>query len=124
MVLVNTSVIGRDRSYWDALERFESNDVDFRGTDFKFISFNSGRQMCPGIGFGLANMDLMLASLLYHFDWELPGRSELGELDMAEALGMAKPPARRTPWRRRRVCVPDEMTRGVVGFGGGFEKCD
>ncbi|KAK1683953.1 hypothetical protein QYE76_044801 [Lolium multiflorum] len=91
MVLVNAWAIGRDTATWgpDAEEfrpeRFEeAAAVDFRGADFEFVPFGAGRRMCPGISFGLAVMELALASLLFHFDWELPGGA--GELDMAEAL--------------------------------------
>ena len=37
------------------------------------------------MGFALANMELALASLLFHFDWEVPGGAEL---DMTEAFGL------------------------------------
>jgi hypothetical protein len=38
------------------------------------------------MAFGLANVELALASLLFHFDWERrPGSAEL---DMAEAFGL------------------------------------
>ncbi|CAN6310277.1 unnamed protein product [Urochloa humidicola] len=76
-VLVNAWAIGRDERYWgeDAEEfvpeRFEGSDVvDFRGADFEFIPFGAGRRMCPGMALGLVNMELALAGLLYHFDWE------------------------------------------------------
>ncbi|CAL4934636.1 unnamed protein product [Urochloa decumbens] len=76
-VLVNAWAIARDERYWgeDAEdfvpERFEEgSEVDFRGADFEFIPFGAGRRMCPGMALGLVNMELALAGLLYHFDWE------------------------------------------------------
>ncbi|RLM55461.1 premnaspirodiene oxygenase-like [Panicum miliaceum] len=115
MVLVNAWAIGRDAAIWgpDAEEfrpeRFEGGgagaEVDFRGTDFEFVPFGAGRRICPGIALGLAVMELGLASLLFHFDWELPGGAAPEELDMAEGLGIT---ARRKSdlWLQATVRVP------------------
>ncbi|KAL6840805.1 hypothetical protein ACP4OV_029331 [Aristida adscensionis] len=92
-VFVNVSAIGRDKKYWDAAEefrpeRFHNSKIDFKGTDFVYIPFGTGRRICPGIHFAQGNMELALASFLYHFDWELPGGVNPKELDMAEAFGI------------------------------------
>ncbi|VAH22795.1 unnamed protein product [Triticum turgidum subsp. durum] len=43
--------------------------------------------MCPGMAFGLANIELPLASLLFHFDWQWVGPCS-AKLDMTEAFGL------------------------------------
>ncbi|KAF7111878.1 hypothetical protein CFC21_111833 [Triticum aestivum] len=96
-VIVNTWALGRDERSWgpDAAEfrpeRFESGagvDVDFRGTDFELLPFGAGRRMCPGMAFGLASVELPLASMLLHFDWEAPNISNPAEFDMTEQIGV------------------------------------
>ncbi|KAF3953467.1 hypothetical protein CMV_021094 [Castanea mollissima] len=93
-VIINAWAIGRDPTYWiDAdcfhPERFQGSSVDFKGTNFEFIPFGSGRRICPGISFALANVELVLSQLLYHFTWKLPFKINPEELDTSESLGLS-----------------------------------
>ncbi|XP_026432087.1 cytochrome P450 71A1-like isoform X2 [Papaver somniferum] len=92
-IFINIWAIQRNPKYWDkpeefCPERFESNPIDFKGQDFEFIPFGSGRRGCPGVSFGLAVVELLVANLLYRFDWKLPGGASYEDLDMSEDFGM------------------------------------
>jgi len=63
-------------------------DIDFKGKDFQFTPFGAGRRMCPGANFGLATINIMLANLMYCFDWMLPEGMEKEDIDMTEVFGL------------------------------------
>nr|URS65382.1 alstonine synthase [Alstonia scholaris] len=92
MVMVNCWALGRDPEHWIEAdkfepERFKNSSIDFIGNHFEYIPFGAGRRICPGISFGATNVELLLAALLYHFDWELAGGMHPKDLDMLELFG-------------------------------------
>ncbi|GAU41212.1 hypothetical protein TSUD_128880 [Trifolium subterraneum] len=93
-VIVNAYAIGMDPNFWDEPkkfypERFIDSSIDYKGLDFQFIPFGAGRRMCPGITFGIVNVEILLANLLFHFDWKMVDGLKAEELDMSESFGLA-----------------------------------
>jgi cytochrome P450 len=94
-VYINAWAIQRDPKVWERPEeflpeRFEDNPIDFKGQDFEFIPFGGGRRGCPGLTFGVASVEYVVANILYWLDWKLPGTSVKGEdLDMSEFNGLS-----------------------------------
>lgn len=95
-VLINAWALGRQPSHWDdptsfRPERFLQQHqqqaargvVDYKGRDFELIPFGAGRRLCPGLPLAARMVQLMLASLIHSFDWEVPK-----VLDMEEQWGI------------------------------------
>ncbi|CAH8361205.1 unnamed protein product [Eruca vesicaria subsp. sativa] len=92
-VFVNLWAMGRDSSVWEnpmkfEPERFLLREIDVKGKDFELIPFGSGRRMCPGISMSLKTTPMVLASLLYSFDWKLQDGVVPGNMDMSEVFGL------------------------------------
>lgn len=92
-VLVNVWGIGRDPNSWNNPnkffpERFEDNNIDFRGQNFELIPFGAGRRFCPGVNTGILTIELTLANLLHSFDWEVPSGMKIEDISMEEERGV------------------------------------
>ncbi|XP_027343505.1 cytochrome P450 71D9-like [Abrus precatorius] len=92
-VIVNVWAIGRDPNNWIDPERFYperfmESSIDYRGNNFELLPFGSGRRMCPGLTFGVLNVEYALALLTYHFDWKLPSGMKNEDLNLSEHFGI------------------------------------
>ncbi|MQM15851.1 hypothetical protein Taro_048798 [Colocasia esculenta] len=94
-LLTNMWKLHRDPQVWGPdLEEFrperflaggEAAGMDFRGKQFGYLPFGSGRRMCPGIHLALQMMQLMLTRLVHEFELDTPGGAPV---DMGEGLGL------------------------------------
>ncbi|XP_042052885.1 labd-13Z-ene-9,15,16-triol synthase, chloroplastic-like [Salvia splendens] len=91
-ILLNVWAIQRDPTIWDNPGEFKperflvgSTSLDFKGNNFEFIPFGSGRRMCPGLPLAERMVAYLLASFLHSFDWKL---ADGKKLDMSQSLGI------------------------------------
>ncbi|XP_058221831.1 flavonoid 3'-monooxygenase CYP75B137-like [Rhododendron vialii] len=89
-VFINIWAIHRDPLIWENPaefhpERFLDGKLGFRGGDFSYFPFGSGRRMCAGIAMAERMFLFSLASILHSFEWKLP---EGEELDLSEKFGI------------------------------------
>ncbi|KAL8058763.1 hypothetical protein ABFX02_03G042400 [Erythranthe guttata] len=93
-ILVNIWAMGRDPSIWSNAdmfepERFLDNKIDYKGHDFEFIPFGSGRRICPGMPLAHIMVHLMMASLIHNFEWKLDPGTKPEDLDLNEMFGLS-----------------------------------
>ncbi|XP_028807299.1 geraniol 8-hydroxylase-like [Neltuma alba] len=89
-VFVNVWAIHRDASVWDNPlcfdpTRFLDAKCDYRGNDFNYLPFGSGRRICAGIALAERNFMYLMATLIHLFDWRVP---EDQKLDVSEKFGI------------------------------------
>ncbi|GER36163.1 cytochrome P450 [Striga asiatica] len=93
LVYINAWAISRDPKYWENPEKFQperflDTNIDFLGQNFEVIPFGSGRRGCPGMAMGLVTVEILLANLLYSFDWELPSGMKKEDVDTEVLPGL------------------------------------
>uniref|UniRef100_A0ACD5TF16 Uncharacterized protein n=1 Tax=Avena sativa TaxID=4498 RepID=A0ACD5TF16_AVESA len=93
-VVINTWAIGRDSESWENAEefhpeRFLGRAIDYSGKDTRFAPFGAGRRGCPGVAFATRLVELTLANMMYHFDWELPEGQDLESFEVMESSGFS-----------------------------------
>ncbi|KAH7515731.1 hypothetical protein FEM48_Zijuj10G0057500 [Ziziphus jujuba var. spinosa] len=117
LIQVNAWAIGRDPEYWEnpeefIPERFTNNSIDFKGQDFEFLPFGSGRRICPGMYMGTTTVELGLANLLYRFDWKLPDGMKEEDLNMEEKAGISLTISKKTDLQLTKDVI-DEKNREI-----------
>ncbi|GJN16006.1 hypothetical protein PR202_gb02956 [Eleusine coracana subsp. coracana] len=91
-VIFNVWAIMHDPAVWKRPDEFvperwfldRDAEMGFRGKDFEFIPFGSGRRLCPGLPMAERVVPFILASLLHAFEWKLPNGMSAELLDVSE----------------------------------------
>nr|ABB43030.1 flavonoid 3'5'-hydroxylase [Pericallis cruenta] len=98
ILFVNVWAIARQSELWtDPLEfrpgRFlipgEKPNVEVKPNDFEIVPFGGGRRICAGMSLGLRMVNLLIATLVQAFDWELANGLEPEKLNMEEVFGIS-----------------------------------
>lgn len=92
-VVINAWAIARDPASWKESdefmpERFLNSPVEYKGLHYEFLPFGAGRRGCPGLHFGIVVLELILANIVYKFNFTLPNGVKDVDLDMTEANGV------------------------------------
>ncbi|XP_042477218.1 flavonoid 3'-monooxygenase-like [Macadamia integrifolia] len=106
-VFINVWKMHRDPDEWESPlefipERFlaDSDKYDYRGNNFNFLPFGSGRRICVGIPLATKMGLYVMTSLLHSFDWELLKKEQLDLLDKYRILSKIATPLEITPTPR------------------------
>ncbi|XP_026432770.1 cytochrome P450 71B20-like [Papaver somniferum] len=92
-VLVNVWEIGRSPEYWKnpedfSPERFKDSSTDYVGDqNFEYLPFGGGTWGFPGLNMGIVLVELVLANVVYAFDW-LPEGMNKEDISMEESSGL------------------------------------
>ncbi|VAH25102.1 unnamed protein product [Triticum turgidum subsp. durum] len=97
-VIINSWALARDPNSWEHADEFmperfmecgSAATMDYKGNDFQYLPFGAGRRICPGMNYATASIEIMLANLMYHFNWKLPVElMDEGGISMTEFFGM------------------------------------
>ncbi|CAI8600720.1 unnamed protein product [Vicia faba] len=95
ILYVNAWAIQRDSDIWKNSEefypeRFLENSISFLGQNFELIPFGAGHRICPGLSMAVASIELILANLLYSFDWKLPHGLVKEDIDTEMLTGITQ----------------------------------
>ncbi|XP_057477009.1 probable (S)-N-methylcoclaurine 3'-hydroxylase isozyme 2 [Actinidia eriantha] len=112
LIMVNMWAIARDPKIWNnplkfRPERFLSLELDYKGTDFEYIPFGSGRRFCTGQPLATRVLPLIIASLIHHFDWALPGDMDPAQINMSDKLDV-------TMLKEKPLCLIPKLRRQFI----------
>ncbi|PKI42863.1 hypothetical protein CRG98_036661 [Punica granatum] len=98
-VLVNVYAIMRDPELWTepdefiperflegSEEKIGEHQMEFKGQNFRFLPFGSGRRGCPGASLAMLMMHATVGSLVQCFDWKV---KDGDKVDLRQGSGFA-----------------------------------